>query len=756
MTIRQARQTKSFLYRFYPPQRATLYFLGLLTGLAAVTFAWIQDIGGAGDFFDYLNQFQHSARFWFEAPSPWSGWILSVTALAVTGIITRISPQPKLWSRFLLVTLLLTLIVRYILWRSLSTLNLADPLNGVISIILFAMEMLFTVGYALQLFFMLRERDRRREADLYAVAVEAGVYAPTVDVLIPTYNEPAIVLRRTIVGCQAMDYPHKQVYLLDDGDREEIRQLAKELGCHYIARPFHRYAKAGNLNYAIARTGGELITVFDADFVPTRNFLNRTVGFFQAPTIGMVQTHQCFYNSDAPARNLGLEKELTHEVEIFSRHYQLIRDGADSVLCYGSSFVMRRSALERVGGFVTNTLSEDYFTGVRISAQGYQIAYLDENLSAGLVPEDMGSHISQRQRWAHGTLQAFFIKASPLTIRGLTLRQRIAHLEGICQWFTSICRVAFLIVPIATAFLDIIPVTSSISEWLYFFLPLYLVQLTSFAWFNHRSRPALISDVYSVIQCFPLTATVLQTLIRPFSRGFRVTPKGTTTTRSNFQWQLAAPLVIIWVLTLLAFVTQIFHLLMEPIHPMRSELAQYTQVGVVWTGYNLVVIGIAILSFIDLPKPHAYEWFEQSQSAELICDGKSIPGIATRISEIGAEIVFPNVSESANWEQKQSVRFVLPEEELHLSARILRIEPGSSWIKVRLAFTEVSSQQHRHLIEMLFCKPGQWKRKVSPGELQMLWLLVRSLVRPRIWMKQQQLPEFQWSQLPSEHVTIAK
>ena len=120
------------------------------------------------------------------------------------------------------------------------------------------------------------------------------------------------------------------------------------------------------------------------------------------------------------------------------RQIQPIRDGADSVVCAGTSFVVRRSALQAAGGFVTESLSEDYFTGIRLSAQGYRLIYLDEKLSAGLAAENIAAHATQRIRWAQGTLQAFFIEANPLTIKGLRPLQRIAHLEGLLHWFTTI------------------------------------------------------------------------------------------------------------------------------------------------------------------------------------------------------------------------------------------------------------------------------------------------------------------------------
>ena len=178
---------------------------------------------------------------------------------------------------------------------------------------------------------------------------------------------------------------------------------------------------------------------------------------------------------------------LAPEEEVFYRQIEIIKDSADSVVCCGTSFVVRRSALETAGGLVTDSICEDYFTGIRLSATGYRLVYLDEKLSAGLAAENIEAHLTQRLRWARGTLQAFFIDSNPLTIRGLRFVQRLSHLEGLLHWFTSLTRVLFLLMPLAYSFLGVLPLRASARELLYFFLPYYLVQVTVFSWLNRRS-----------------------------------------------------------------------------------------------------------------------------------------------------------------------------------------------------------------------------------------------------------------------------
>jgi cellulose synthase (UDP-forming) len=461
---------RNFIYT----RTATFMLLASSGCFLAVAIAWCLGENTIVNLFTQLHEWQQQSRWWLEVPQFSNRAYLflpTIILLLAVRLIIALSPQPRTWSRAIIIGITLAMTIRYLLWRSLSTLNLSNPVDGVFSLLLFLMELIVIISGSITLYLGINYRERTEEADSYAQAVIEGRYLPEVDILIPTYNEPEFILKRTIIGCQALDYPHKNIYVLDDTNRPEIKLLALALGCNYLTRPNNQYAKAGNLNHALKQTKGELVAVFDADFIPTTNFLPRTVGFFQNPQIGLVQTPQTFYNVDPIAHNLGLEEQVVPEEEVFYRYIEGVKDGAGSVVCAGTSFVVRRKALEEIGYFVTESISEDYFTGIRLSAQGYQIIYLPEKLSAGLAAESISTHIEQRLRWARGTLQAFFISANPLTIRGLSWRQRLGHLEGLIHWFTAIPSSFFLLVPIIYSFCGIIPLLISGSELVYFFLP---------------------------------------------------------------------------------------------------------------------------------------------------------------------------------------------------------------------------------------------------------------------------------------------
>jgi cellulose synthase (UDP-forming) len=716
---------------------ATLVLLSIVVFSAIIVSGWFAGEGTINGIFAHINAFQNNPPMWLEAPMVAGKYLLFPTVALFIGMlgVMKISPQPRTWSRILVVGILSVLTGRYLIWRILSSLNLENPLNGVFSLGLFFLEMLILTSSCIQLFLMLNVKDRRREAEEHSLAVIDGYFTPSVDIFIPTYNEPEFILRRTIIGCQALEYKNKKIYLLDDTRRPEMKDLAEELKCEYLTRTDNLHAKAGNINHAITKTQGELIVIFDADFIPTKNFLTRTVGFFQDDKVALVQTPQSFYNSDPIARNLDLENVITPEEEVFYRQIQPIKDGAGSVVCAGTSFVVRRSALEETGGFVTESLSEDYFTGINLSAKGYRLIYLDEKLSAGLAAENISAHAIQRLRWAQGTLQAFFIKSNPLTIKGLRPIQRLAHLEGLLHWFTHISRVGFLIMPLAYSFLNVIPIRATTAEILYYFLPYSAANLTVFSWLNLRSRSVIISEISSLVLAFPLALTVIKVMLNPFSKGFKVTPKGTMNNSYYFNWNLALPLIMMFIATAVSLWRNLgmalSKLWVETNAPELILNFKGLGLGWIWSSYNLLLLGVTLLILLDAPKPDIYEWFNLRRVVNLYVGEKELWGVTTMISEVGAEVALNRKVPSSLF-MGQQVKLEIPEENLRLLGEVVSFGFEDEFTTVRVKFESVSLNQHRQLVEMLFCRPGQWKRNVTPGEFRSLLLLFRIILKPRV------------------------
>jgi cellulose synthase (UDP-forming) len=168
----------------------------------------------------------------------------------------------------------------------------------------------------------------------------------TVDVLITTYNEPVEMVAATAAASQRITFPH-QTWILDDGDRPEMRAEAGRLGVGYLTRgdewrDMPRHAKAGNLNSALFRTEGEFLLILDADQVPDPRILDKTLGWFRDPEVALVQTPQWF-------SNVTDSDPLGSQAPLFYGPIQQGKDGWNAAFFCGSNALLRRDALMQLG-----------------------------------------------------------------------------------------------------------------------------------------------------------------------------------------------------------------------------------------------------------------------------------------------------------------------------------------------------------------------------------------------------------------------
>jgi cellulose synthase (UDP-forming) len=253
----------------------------------------------------------------------------------------------------------------------------------------------------------------------------------------------------TVLAALSMDYPRDRfrVYVLDDGRRPEFKAFAEAAGALYITRTDNKHAKAGNLNNALGLTDGELVCIFDADHIPTRAFLQVTVGWFQAdPRLALLQTPHHFYSPDPVQRNLRTVKDVPDEGALF---YGVVQPGNDfwnAAFFCGSCAVIRREALKETKGFAGETVTEDAHTALKLQRRGWNSAYLDIRLASGLATERLALHIGQRARWARGMIQIFRVD-NPLFGPGLSLAQRLCYLNAMLHFFFPLPRIVFLTSP---------------------------------------------------------------------------------------------------------------------------------------------------------------------------------------------------------------------------------------------------------------------------------------------------------------------
>ena len=623
--------------------------------------------------------------------------------------------QSPIWKRRSLIVLISLLTTRYLHWRITSSLNLSTHLSTGLSLLLLTAEAWLLLSGLLPLWLAWRRfPDRRSTIDQLKKQWQSSDWRPMVDILVPTYGEPLEVLERSLIACCHQNYPNHCVWVLDDSGRDEVRELALRHGCHYRHRPTRIHAKAGNLNDGLQHCSGELMAVFDADFIPQRDFLKCCIGFLQDPSVGLLQTPQTFINADPVMRNLGMERWLLPDEESFYRWIEPVRDGWGAVVCAGTAFLARRSAIDSVGGFKEQAISEDFVTGLRLRRKGWKLLYLQQKLSAGLAAETMADFVRQRQRWANGTLQSLRLSDGPLGPGELRFGERMAYLEGVVHWFNNMPRLVLMLMPLSYGLLGTVPILISSSEALRLLLPLWATLLLSIGWINRGSRTALLSELTGWVLTVPLTLTVFTNLMG-YIGGFRVTPKHQKRNRGSFSLVLVIPLLALLLLNLI----NLFGLVTTT--PLDSEILDSRPLGLTWAVINLLSLWIALRACWDPPARDPAPWQAACLPAELEdSDGQRRPCRITAISESGAELELDTPLPA----ELQVKRLRWTDDVSPLPVAWERTQGN----RLALRWQELSDQTRQQLILWLFCRPGCWPERQAPPEWRALIALISRLI----------------------------
>ncbi len=395
----------------------------------------------------------------------------------------------------------------YLVWRVGWTHVGAQP---VLYTILLIAELIGWIN--LGLFTFLAWRVPRR-------AEPAATPGRAVDVVVPTYDESIEVLRATLLGCRAMRYPHT-TWLLDDGRRPEMAELAEELGARYLTRPDNHHAKAGNINAALAHLDGELIAVLDADHVPLPHFLDALVGYFDDDQVVLVQAPHEFYNLDS----IQHVAEDRHEQSLFFRIICPGKDRHDGVFWCGSGTVIRREPLMEIGGVQTATIAEDFHTTIVLHQQGWHTHYHDETLLLGLAPHDLDSFLLQRSRWARGNLRVFLTRQNPVIARGLRPTQRVSYFASLFHYFGGPQRVALLGVLCATLLSGALPMRGAPILFAALWAPWVALSLVATKVLGRGVSGPMAATRHGWMTMGVYTGAMLS-LVVPGAGTFKVTPK---------------------------------------------------------------------------------------------------------------------------------------------------------------------------------------------------------------------------------------
>jgi glycosyl transferase family 2/PilZ domain-containing protein len=340
-----------------------------------------------------------------------------------------------------------------------------------------------------------------------------------VDVYVCTYGEPKEVVAATLAGCRALTYPHT-TYLLDDGRRAEMEELAKVAGARYLTRPDNSHAKAGNINAALTRTEGELVLMLDADHVPMPDALDAMVGYYDDERMALVQSPHDFFNHDS-AQHYAVGR---HEQSLFYRVVCPGKDRHGAAYWCGSAALIRRQALLDIGGVATETIAEDFHTTIRMQRHGWKSRYHDEVLVQGLAPHDLDGYLLQRDRWARGNLAVFTLPESPLRAKELRPLQRLSYFASLFAYLAPPMRLLLMLTLGLVLWTGELPMKISVVALAALWLPYVTLNLSAGAALA-RGHMKIGETAHYELLTMEIYMRALHCIVRPGRTSFKVTPK---------------------------------------------------------------------------------------------------------------------------------------------------------------------------------------------------------------------------------------
>lgn len=477
---------------------------------------------------------------------------------------------------------------------------------------------------------------------------------PDVDILIATHNEDEEILYKTANACTYIKYPFPEkvhVYFCDDGNRPSVKELADRLGVGYFGLADNKEAKAGNLNNALAQTSSPLVVTFDADMIPTSNFLMETVPYFFLPKmkkddegrwvpkeedeideddkIGFIQSPQSFYNPDLFQYNLFSEGKVPNEQDYFFRQVNIGRNASNSPIYAGSNTVISRDALEEVGGICTNTITEDFETGLLIQSKGYKCYAIDKQLAKGLAPTTVASLIKQRERWARGCIHSLR-KNHIILNRKIPFKTKLSYMACRSYWDSFLRRFVYIISPLIFVLLGIPAVICGLKELILIWAPTYFLYSLTLRVTSGNIRSSRLSNAIDTIMFPYLMVPILAEVLHIHKSEFVVTNKSRQNKEeSNVLYAL--PHIVLLSLSLVA----LFYSL--------KDLLLYQAFGgiviIFWLIVNSSSLLMAIFFMIGRENVRNSERFNGEVPVTLYIDNQKIKAVTDDLSEGGLSVI---------------------------------------------------------------------------------------------------------------------
>ncbi|TNL12816.1 UDP-forming cellulose synthase catalytic subunit [Kosakonia cowanii] len=625
--------------------------------------------------------------------NPLSQFVFLILLWGVALLVRRI---PGRFSVLMLVVLSLTVSCRYIWWRYTSTLNWDDPVSLVCGLVLLFAETYAWIVLVLGYFQVIWPLNRQP----VPLPKDMSLW-PSVDIFVPTYNEDLNVVKNTIYASLGIDWPKDKlkVWILDDGGREEFRQFAKQVGVEYIARTSHEHAKAGNINNALKYAKGEFVSIFDCDHVPTRSFLQMTMGWFlKEKKLAMMQTPHHFFSPDPFERNLGRFRKTPNEGTLF---YGLVQDGNDmwdATFFCGSCAVIRRGPLDQIGGIAVETVTEDAHTSLRLHRLGNTSAYMRIPQAAGLATESLSAHIGQRIRWARGMVQIFRLD-NPLMGKGLKFAQRLCYVNAMFHFLSGIPRLIFLTAPLAFLLLHAYIIYAPAIMIALFVMPHMVHASLTNSKIQGKFRHSFWSEIYETVLAWYIAPPTLVALINPHKGKFNVTAKGGLVEEEYVDWVISRPYIFLVLLNLLGVAVGIWRYFYGPENEILTVF-----VSIAWVFYNMVILGGAVAVSVESKQVRRAHRVEMTMPAAIAReDGHLFSCTVQDFSDGGLGIKINGQAQVLEG-QKVSLLLKRGQQEYAFPATVARVNGNEVGLQLLL----LTTKQHIDFVQCTFARADTW------------------------------------------------
>lgn len=410
----------------------------------------------------------------------------------------------------------------------------------------------------------------------------------TVDVLIPTFNEPDYVIKATAIGALNIDGV-RNVIVLDDGNRSEIKYMVSRIGAKYFARGENKHAKAGNMNFGLKHTDAEFLICLDCDHVPQKEFINRTLGYFRDPKLAFVQTPQLFYNTDSIQFRRLNYRNYWNEQSMFYESIQPSKNTFNASFFCGSNALLRRAAIDSIGGFATGTATEDIHTSLRLHAKGWNSLFVKEPLAYGIAPEDLKEYHKQRLRWGAGSLGLLFRSSdSPLLAKGLSLMQRLCYFNSTIFFLNGIQKLLYFLLPVSillslpfTYEKVFVPVLSNLLIFFAFWGLSYIVAYI----YSDRTFQPIYTEQFNIANMFS-SLMALKGIVQ-VQKKFSVSVKIKSGKEKSAAYIF---IVFIWVLMIATNIFGLVYWFMYLGNSLNVILSDMIGIVLFWNSFNLIFV----------------------------------------------------------------------------------------------------------------------------------------------------------------------